>query len=500
MINKNLIDKEFVKTPEAATLLDPSLGTVKAMADNDEIDGWKALGGHRRVSAASLLNFKGWEISRQETLSFGAFNVCGRGSALGLIPSMLVCLCLFGQAVSAYASDVAELKNLVATAIDQHPSLRARQFDVGAAASETESARWQYGPTPSFSVSRPDKALVAGTDRRVEQIGLKQPLWTGGRLEAQLALAQARQQVAQASWRELRRDIALEVVQAWGEAYTAQARMQAWEKSLAVHQRLLDQIFRRTEQGLSAQSDLELAVGRKQALVADQLSARASLDAALERLQTLTGQKVALLFVLPKPIFNQAPAVEAATEQALSLDPTLERLQHEGQELQAQLANASSTLLPELSLSVTQRRGDVTGTNNQVSVAFESKWGGGVPNTAAIRGASLRMNAKQEDITYRKRKVTEQIRADLRLLESTRIRIQAYQQALRAAEAVAQSWDRQYFAGKKSWQEVMNAARENAQADVQLIDATSSAIVTEWRLALSSRGVESVVQTAAVNP
>lgn len=399
-----------------------------------------------------------------------------------------------GGPAQAQASEAVDLRALLVTAMAQHPSLRARQLDVDAAASDAAAVRWQYGPTPSFSIQHPDQALVAGMDRRIEQIGLKQPLWTGGRLQALSAQTQARQQSVQAGWREARRDIALEVVQAWGEAYAAEARTQAWGKSLEVHQRLLAQIQRRTEQGLSTQSDMELAVGRRQAVLADQMNARASLDAARERLQTLTGQMPAARFALPAPLPGPALAVQDATEQALLQDPTLARLQSEAKELQAQLASASATLKPELSLNLTQRHGDVTGTRSQIAIGLESKWGAGVPNTSAMQSARLRMDAKQEDIAFRQRKMGEQVRADLRLLESTRTRIQAYQQALVAAEAVALSWDRQYLAGRKTWQEVMNAAREVAQTEVQLIDATGSATVTEWRLALQTRGVEAVVQ------
>lgn len=303
--------------------------------------------------------------------------------------------------------------------------------------------------------------------------------------------------MAQAAWRELRRDIALEVVQVWGEAYTAQSRAQAWGKSLQVHQRLLDQIARRAERGLSAQSDLDLAVGRRQAVLADRMNALASLDAARERLQTLTGQMPAARFALPAAVMTRAPTAPEATDRALSTDPTLERMRSEEQELRAQLANTASALWPEVSLNVVQRHGDVTGTRNLVTVGLESRLGGGLSNLSAVQAASQRMSAKQEDILFRQRKLGEQIRADLRLLDSTRVRIEAYGKALVAAEAVADSWDRQYFAGKKSWQEVMNAAREIAQTEVQLIDATAAATVTEWRLAVLTGELESLMQASS---
>jgi adhesin transport system outer membrane protein len=151
-------------------------------------------------------------------------------------------------------------------------------------------------------------------------------------------------------------------------------------------------------------------------------------------------------------------------------------------------------LWPDLSLNITQRHGDVTGKSAQVMLQFDSKWGAGLSNQATTKAAIHRHQAKQDDLVYRKQKLQEQIRAEHRALASMRDRIQAYQRALKGARAVAQSWDRQYVAGKKSWQEVMNAAREVTQSHLQLIETESQANTTAWRLAILTQGTDSLVQ------
>jgi adhesin transport system outer membrane protein len=395
------------------------------------------------------------------------------------------------QAQKAEADHLGVLLNV---AVTDSPAVSARKSEVGAAKSEVQTANWQFWPTPSISVQKPDKALVTGTDRSVQILSLKQPLWTGGRLEAGVALASARQQVAEAAQQETRRDIALEVIQAYGDAMTANARVKVQEASLAVHKKLLEQITRRAREGLNVQSDSALAESRRDGVLADLESARAALSTSREKLRTLVGREVAEMLLSPGALLPPNTESEDDTRQALKTDPSLQRMQAEGRELQAQVDSSASTFWPELSASVVQRNGDVSGRSSQVMLGFESKWGGGFANVTALQAAKQRQQAKNDDMDFRTRRISEQIRGDHRNWRAALTRAQSYGGALSASQTVYESWDRQFVAGKKSWQDVMNAAREMAQTEIQLAEAQGSVSVYEWRLAVLSRGVDWVLQ------
>jgi adhesin transport system outer membrane protein len=395
------------------------------------------------------------------------------------------------QAQNVEADHLGALLNV---AVTDSPAVRARKSEVGAAKSEVQTANWQFWPTPSISVQKPDKALVTGTDRSVQTFSLKQPLWTGGRLEAGVALASARQEVAEAAQHETRRDIALEVIQAYGDASTAKARLQVQEASLAVHKKLLEQIRRRAREGLNVQSDSALAESRRDGVLADLESARAALSTSREKLRTLVGREVAEKLLMPGALLPPDTETEDDTQQALKTDPSLQRMQAEARELQAQVDSSASAFWPELSASVVQRHGDVSGRSSQVMIGFESKWGGGFANVTALQAAKQRQQAKNDDMDFRTRRISEQIRADHRNWRAALTRAQAFGGALSASQKVYESWDRQFVAGKKSWQDVMNAAREMAQTEIQLAEAQGSVSVYEWRLAVLSRGVDWVLQ------
>ena len=65
------------------------------------------------------------------------------------------------------------------------------------------------------------------------------------------------------------------------------------------------------------------------------------------------------------------------------------------------------------------------------------------------------------------------------------------------ASDVLVTWRRQFLAGRKTWQDLMNAAREKAQADVQLAETRSARWTAVQRLRLASEGLLAYLDGAA---
>jgi len=93
------------------------------------------------------------------------------------------------------------------------------------------------------------------------------------------------------------------------------------------------------------------------------------------------------------------------------------------------------------------------------------------------------------------RAVGEQVLADHALAQSADARLAAVQASLSSAQEVADSYDRQFLAGRKSWLDVMNAARELAQTETLIADLLSTQVVVSWRLHFYTRGTEAVTQS-----
>lgn len=407
--------------------------------------------------------------------------------------------CAVAPVLGAHGMEISHLRTALSVAVEAHPALLAKKLETRAAEAEVKAARWQYWPTPVISWSLPNKSLIDGADKSVYSVGIKQPLWTGGRLEASVRYAQARNQTAHASFEESRRDIAIELIRTWGEASSAKSRQKVYRESVLIHQKLLQQVLRRTQAGLSVQSDVALASVRLDTVMADLVAADAAFQAASERLRTLTADHVIAGVEIPETLITSLLADEDVTA-VVKIDPTLNRLHSELSELQAQVDNGKSAFWPELSATLTQRHGDVTGRINQLSVGFESKWGAGLSGVAAVQASMQRVLAKQQEIESRTRQLIEQIRSDQQQLHASRARLKAFGQALIFANDVADSWGRQFAAGKKTWQEVMNAARESTQTELQLVEAQVNSSVIDWRLAVMTRGVDWVLMSTKEKP
>jgi adhesin transport system outer membrane protein len=96
------------------------------------------------------------------------------------------------------------------------------------------------------------------------------------------------------------------------------------------------------------------------------------------------------------------------------------------------------------------------------------------------------------------RKLNELVLSDEQQRSSALERVKSYRLALQDSRWVAESWDRQFIAGKKSWQDVVNAVREVTQLEVQLAEAQVLVEVSAWRLAVLTQGTTAVLQPRAL--
>ena len=417
--------------------------------------------------------------------------------------SGVVLLCAVWAAAGSVHAQV--LEQLIASALASHPSAQGQRALVQSAEAGVDSARWQFYPTPSVSVETANASaadrLYQG-DNRVSTLRLQQPLWTGGRLTAGMDKAAAGLVVSQALLEEVRLQLGLRVVQTYGDWLSAHLKTLANEKSLATHVRLREQVKRRLTEGASAESDLTLAVTRLESISADVTAARAQAEVALARLGQLLGSPVdsALLaqaVAAPRDLANAGrTGVQALLEVALGINPTVAKAQAQARVQEAVIGERRADLMPEVYARIERQYGNYNFPHgepqNRLFIGLTSRFGAGLSLLSNIDAARTQHAAALAEIEAQSRTVSEQVLADYALGLSAASRIASIQASLRAAEDVSASYDRQFLAGRKSWLDVMNAARELAQTETQLADLQSTQIVVTWRLAAYTRGIDTV--------
>lgn len=422
----------------------------------------------------------------------------------------LALACLAGIAgLSASPAMATPLPTLMRDALATHPSLQAKVSLSEAAAAGVKGARWQYFPTPSVSTEYVDAEasdIDYSGDDHVTTLRLQQPLWTGGRLSGGMKKARAGQTLAQADFEAAKLDVAQRVVQDFGEALVAQLKADAFERSASTHARLLDRVRRRAGEGVSPDSDIVMARARLDTAAADLAVARAQRDAALVRLQQWVGREVT------RDIFDEnsdaAPETEAESivalvERAEINSPQLARARAQAVVARSEVKLARAAVFPEFYLRAERQFGSYTvpdaDPTNRVFVGMSAQFGGGLGSLSAASAANARVRASEQDILGVQRDIAAQVRSQASLVSTSAERRRALANALQSSYELSDAWDRQFLAGRKPWQDVMNAIREISQAESQLADAIGSECVARWRLALLVFGVDAILQQPAVD-
>jgi len=408
-------------------------------------------------------------------------------------------LALSLAAATAQAAGMVDLLNLT---FDSNPSLQSQASLVRASRAEVKGANWQFYPTPSVSVeqvSASNQDTSYNKDSRVITFRLQQPLWTAGRLTAGVGRAEAASAVAMAQMEETRLQLALRTIQAWGEWRAGHQKLIAQRESLQTHQRLVALIQRRVEGGVSAVADEVMAQGRLEQTQSELALAQAQQVSALARLEQLTGQRIegAQLEGLDIGAIEPIEPIELLLDRAWRNSPTALKLeaQMRQQEMDVQIRKAQ--LMPEVYARAERQQGSFSSSGlssaNRFFIGLSATPGAGLSAVSGVDAANARLQALQGDIESARRALAEQLSLEHVSARSQQTRRQSLVAGLRSIQAMVASWDRQFLAGRKTWVEVMNAARELAQAQTTLAEVDAAYVAATWRLAVLSEGVPAIV-------
>ena len=409
----------------------------------------------------------------------------------------LMAVGLTGVAAAAQAQGLVEL---LERALETHPLVQGQRSQRAVAASELDYARQQFYPTASVSVEqasagqRDPSYLQSST---IKIFRLQQPLWTYGRLTAGVQKAQASEEAASHNFEDVRQQLALRVMQAWADGYVADLKMRALEASVATHERLQAQVSRRIADGAGAATELVLTQGRLAQARAQLRAVMVQAQTARMRLEQLTGAPVTdATSPAPERVLPESDAAQAL-DSALQRSPTVMRLQATVRIQEAAVAERESELLPEVYARAEYQIGNtaVEGAPDarRIFVGLQTKLGAGLSTLANVEASRNRVAVALADVENAQRALAEQVLADWTQLATIKARQLELEASLQASRETALAWDRQFLAGRKSWVEVMNSARELAQAETELADVLAARVLLSWRVALYTQGLDSLL-------
>lgn len=383
------------------------------------------------------------------------------------------------------------LPRLIQQAIQNHPDIAAARSERRATEFEIDAARNQFYPTPSAQLRQDHK------DASTSVIALTQPLWTGGKLTAGLNAANSRAESANTAIEEARYTLALRVVTAWAAYRQAQGRENAQAEGVELLKIYTESVSRRIQGGASAEVDRELVAARLAQAQSDLSAARAARRNATVQLAQLLGQQPRaedLAAAVPARTAGDLaddplPAIDELIRLASDYSPALRRIDSNLEAAHFDADKKRASLWPTLNLRAEHQRSNAntvgtTINDNRVMLALEYTPDAGLATNANIDAAQARIVSQQESREAARRNLIEKVQGDYEEWQASRERAQSLQRTLEANAAVLASYDRLLVAGKRSWLDVLNIARELTSARAAQSDIEAQKTAARYRLHL----------------
>jgi outer membrane protein len=330
---------------------------------------------------------------------------------------------------------------------------------------------------------------AANVSPRVGQIGLEQPLFTGGRTLAGLDQARAGIAGAEAGVALTRSTIVMQTAQAYGDVLALRDLRSQFLRLEVQMTEIERQAALRFAAGEVPSTDVSQAAARRAEADGGLARVTGHLRAAEARYANLTGLKPDDLTPLPaNPALPES--LEAALADAARDSPELTQVRAQRDAAAAGLRAAQGGRLPSVGLYV-----EATTIRDQffpdyradgTSVGVRARWdlfsGGRISGQVAEARAGLR--AAEARLQAAENRTEEQVIAAWEQVQATLLVADAAAAQRRAAAEALESVRHEVRVGAKPQLALLDAEREALQATAGAVAAGTDRIVAAWRLRL----------------
>jgi adhesin transport system outer membrane protein len=389
------------------------------------------------------------------------------------------------------------LRAAVADALAHSPTVAAAGADRVTAGYLRETAEWGRYPTLSAEIAPGVFSSQARSDSRL--LRLDQPLWAGGRIDGAINQAQAQERSAQLGETEVRRGIVEQTAVTYLAWSGAQERLRIAAEGRTVFERLLAYVKRREAAGAAARSDISVAQARLASTAVQREQLLAESERARSDLQALVAGSVAgepLTLEVPGVVLAGADTAEA---EYLSRSNVVAQRNAEVEAARAAAAVRRGESMPRLSLRL-ERQQSVSGgvsipSDNRVMLALSFTPEAGLAAFSSVKAAQSRIEAAQDQVRAAELDVRQRARTHLTDQQSAERQIAELQPQIESLQFTADSYMRQFEAGRRSWIEVLNTFREVLDTRVALSRARTQHAQSALHLMGNTGALSSWIET-----
>jgi adhesin transport system outer membrane protein len=407
-------------------------------------------------------------------------------------------LFLLGGLFGANTCCAIPLDQLINQSLESYPSILAKKSSLEAAKSDLTSSKLQF--LPSLNVSNQRNAVSYDNQGDSQYLpattfSITQPLFTGGSLIAGFKKAKSNLSAADFALLETREDISKRVINVYAEWLKSHLKVQALEQSVTLHQKFVDLIINRTEAGVTSNADRDLAFSRLFQAKADLETQKSIRKTSLFSLSELVGTNLTntdLINDISKPI--KIPSRADGIQTLLNFSPTVQKMQFEAKAAEALADQTRGQALPQVSFQALRQIGNAYTPGwpayNSYGLVVQFTPGNGFSSITNASAAYERAKSSEIQIETAKREVRDRLNSDFNEYEFSLLKKENLERSAELAINISDSYDRQYLVGRKSWLDLMNAIREQAQNLMALADANAGMLGSSYRIAVSTKSIE----------
>jgi outer membrane protein, adhesin transport system len=405
-------------------------------------------------------------------------------------PLVLCLLC--GSALA----DADGLQDALQATLRNHPAVAGENAQVDAKRHAADAVRSQRYPTLTAEAQQYGVGGRSAAGEDLSQpyaLRIRQPIWAFGRIDDNVAVANAAVSTERANLLRVLRQLVEETAVAYVAVRGRHEEIDIAKQNVTEHESLFAQIQRRVAGQLASTADAGLAAARL-------AQARASLERATSEWEGTRDDLLALTQVpvgADQPVPGELLDVHESTnliEMAMDHSAEIRLKQREVGKAEMQIDQAKTASMPTIYLQA-DRYYDQPGLNDdtQASVVFEASLEGlGLETRGRTGEAIASRTAAVQDLAVAKVELTKEIR-DLernRRLQVELIHVQS--QSVSDLESLLASYQRQYESGSKSWLDVLNIERELFEQKGVLVQSQTDLQIYSLRILARIGGLDTL--------
>jgi len=412
---------------------------------------------------------------------------------------LLKCLAM-GAALIASAS-AQTTQDLLAELVETSPALAAVKSETDASRAELWEARGARLPEvrieaqatsleETLRVQGVPGELSATRDPASVSAVVEQTLFSSGRVGGSIGAAKATRDAAVHNYDAARQDVLFEGAQAIADVVRDRSILKVRQQNEAVVQVRLVESRARQRAGLATQTDVRQSEARLALARADRINAEGALSRSEAFFERVYGRRAPDTLLLPTAPQVMPQDLQMALDTAFQANPDFAASDDNRRAAKQAVRAERGALLPQISVSASasaienERFGIDLGEAEQYAVTLNGRWTlfRGGSGYASTRAADRRAKAAESRYRLAERQVREQTIAAWTNWLAARSAVSARKAQVSAAEIAALGVAAEFKSGRRTRLDVLDADREQTDAEVALVASRRDLAVAEFDL------------------